>query len=296
MINNLIKIIGAESSLAAPEDARKLCEAISQRGKAAAILYYGSGLWKETGNDTVHDFYVLVDRFTDFDKRFVHAILGNWLPPNVYYMEIQSGQRILRCKFALMRLDQFARAARGQAATPQIWARFAQPCRLLDARDDSVRHTVLQALAQCVMTFHRRALPLVTPEAAPREIWLRGLSATYGAELRSEKPERTSEMFDAMKDSLILRTNEVLPLLKHIPHNSKISTLHLRASRPVLKLFTLIRLMKATVTFDGAADYALWKIERQSGLKIEANDFQRRHPLIGGWPLLWKIYRKGGLR
>ena len=62
------------------------------------------------------------------------------------------------------------------------------------------------------------------------------------------------------------------------------------------KAVYFLQLVKAVFTFEGGVDYAIWKIERQSGVKLEASDFQRRHPLVAAWPLVWKAWRAGGLR
>jgi hypothetical protein len=68
------------------------------------------------------------------------------------------------------------------------------------------------------------------------------------------------------------------------------------ARRAYGKAVCLLRLMKAAFTFEGGADYILWKIERHSGVRVEASPFQRRHPLLGGWGLLWRLYRQGAFR
>lgn len=292
MKEKLIALIAEETSIEVPLAVQKLSAAIQTRGGVSSILFYGSGLWKEPEEDTIYDFYVMVERFRDFDRSISSAILGSFLPPNVYYMEIQDGEKTLRCKYAVMRIDQFIRAAKGRAITPQIWARFAQPCRITYGSNDKM----LDALAECVLSFHRKALPVTLANASPRDIWLRGLSETYGAELRSEKPERTVQIFDANADNFIRRTELTLPLLTFITRESKWSPIINRIKRPFQKFITFIRLAKATLTFKNGVDYALWKIERQSGVKLEANDFQRRYPLIGAWPLVWNLWRKGGFR
>lgn len=292
MKEQLTALIAQETSIAAPPEVQKLSAAIQARGKVSSILFYGSGLWKQPEDDTVYDFYVLVDRFRDFDARMFPAMLGAFLPPNVYYMEIQDGEKTLRGKYAVMRVDQFSRAAKGLALTPQIWARFAQPCRITYSRNNDIH----DALADCVLSFHRKALPLTLAEASPREIWLRGLSKTYGAELRSERPERTEILFDANAQSFIRRSELSIPLLPNIKRGSKCAVITSRIKRPLQKLVTFFRLAKATLTFENGVDYALWKIQRQSGVRLEATDFQRRYPLIGAWPLVWKLWRKGAFR
>ena len=38
------------------------------------------------------------------------------------------------------------------------------------------------------------------------------------------------------------------------------------------KLLHVLRLMKATTTFKGGADYILWKVERHSGVRVEVSE------------------------
>lgn len=78
------------------------------RRSIVAVLFYGAGLWKEPASDTVLDFYVLTDTYRAFDARRLHAVFGRLLPPNVYYLEAGD----LRCKFAVIRADQFEKIGR----------------------------------------------------------------------------------------------------------------------------------------------------------------------------------------
>ncbi|MEZ5814255.1 MAG: hypothetical protein R3E13_05975 [Alphaproteobacteria bacterium] len=295
-MKQLIELIKTETTTPPPEAVQKLTAAITKRGHVSAILFYGSGLWKAAEDDTIYDFYVLVDHFRDFDSRALPTILGSTLPPNVYYMELKDGEKTLRCKYAVMRMDQFVKAAKGRSSTPQIWARFAQPCRITYARDDAAAQSTLEALAHCTLTFHRKTLPLTPKNAPAREIWLRGLRETYSAELRSERPERTQALFDANAQSFTARTEAAIALLPNIPRNSTAARITGRIKRPFQKSVTFLRLMKATLTFENGVDYALWKIERQSGVHMEATNLQRRYPLIAAWPLVWKLWRKGAFR
>lgn len=258
------------------------------RGGVAAILFYGSGLWKQPDTDTVFDFYVLVDSYTAFDGRRLLALAGWLLPPNVYYLE--DGD--LRCKFAVMRTSQFAKAAAGRSLNSQIWARFAQPCRLAYARDRAARDSVAAMLADAVITFHAQTLPLLDAgHEDPRSIWTLGLRQTYHNEWRSESGARPEDIYQASSTALDRRTRFARPGCR--PARS-IAT---RGPRRILsKTVHFLQLMKAVFTFEGGVDYALWKIQRQSGVKLQASDFQRRHPLIAAWPLVWKAWRAGGLR
>jgi hypothetical protein len=54
--------------------------------------------------------------------------------------------------------------------------------------------------------------------------------------------------------------------------------------------------MKAALTFQGGLDYAVWKIERHSGVKVELTEAERKRPLLTGLRLLLKTMDRGGLR
>ncbi len=62
------------------------------------------------------------------------------------------------------------------------------------------------------------------------------------------------------------------------------------------KLLSVLRLLKATLTFEGGVDYILWKIERHSGVTVEVEPRLKRRPLLAMWVLSWRLYRKGGFR
>lgn len=253
-----------------------------------AILFYGAGLWKSPQPDTVFDFYVLIDSYRAFDDRRSHALFGAVLPPNVYYLEHGD----LRCKYAVIRRDQFSKAAAGRSLTSQIWARFAQPCRLLYARDPAARRAVVAALGQAVVTFHAQVLPLLgTREPQARQVWTVGLQRTYANEWRSEGVDRSRDIFTASAEALSARSSLVLP---GCGPASRVMTRGPR--RALAKAVYFVQLTKAVFTFDGGVDYALWKIERQSGVRLQASSFQKRHPLLAAWPLVWRAWRAGGLR
>ncbi len=281
-------LIAEELDQPVPFQATQLARAICDEHTGIyAILFYGSGFWRTPKPDTVFDFYVLVDDYRNFDARKSHALFGYLLPPNVYYLERGDA----RCKFAVMRMDQFERAAAGSSPGSQIWSRFSQPCRLIYSRDDKARERTVTALARAVITFHEQTLPLFNDSARQaRDIWVRGLMQTYSTEWRSERTARADELYQANQPQLDARTRLALPL--STPAKRVVTT---GWRRLLAKNIYFLQLAKAVFTFDGGVDYALYKIERQSGLKLEATEFQRRHPLIGAWPLVWKAWRAGAL-
>ena len=279
-------------------------------GGIAAVLFYGSGLWQGLREDQVQDFYVLVHRLRDFDPRPLPVVLGRVLPPNVYYLETAAQGRTLRAKCAVMTLDAFTAAAAGRAATPQVWARFAQPCRLVHAADAAAEARVLAALGDAVVSLHRKILPLLPAGLDPRGLWAWMLAETYARELRSEGRTRARTVFDAAPEALTARSRAAVTLSatgavldgadRLVQPARRGLRWRARALAPLArvggKAVTLLRLMKASATFEGGVDYILWKIERHSGVRVPVSDFARRHPLIGGWPVLIRLYRRGAFR
>ena len=58
------------------------------------------------------------------------------------------------------------------------------------------------------------------------------------------------------------------------------------------KPLSLLRLAKATTTFDGAADYAAWKLHRHTGITLEVTPFRSRYPLLAAPGALFELWRK----
>ena len=57
------------------------------------------------------------------------------------------------------------------------------------------------------------------------------------------------------------------------------------------KPLNLLRLVKASTTFEGAARYAAWKIERHTGLPLEVTPLNERFPLLAAPRVLWALWR-----
>lgn len=278
--------------------------------RVQAVLVYGSALWQPPGADDVLDLYLVVDDPRAAGQGPVAAALNRVLPPNVIYLETPADDATVRAKCAIVSGRQFDRGAR-RGATPLIWGRFAQPCRIAHARDAAAREAVHAALAEAVLTFHRRLLPLLPARLTPEVFWRRALVESYARELRPEGATRAGQLWDAYGDALARRTWQALPLTGfpvevegddgafgvRIARRGRVWARATGAlARPGGKLLSLLRAMKAAFTFEGGVDYVCWKIARHSGVAVRPTPFQRRHPLIGGWPLLWRIYRQGGLR
>ena len=65
-----------------------------------------------------------------------------------------------------------------------------------------------------------------------------------------------------------------------------------RARRRLGKALNLLRLLKASTTFDGAARYAAWKIERHTGVPVTLTPWRERHPVLAAPGVLYDLWRK----
>ncbi len=313
--SDLINTIGRNALRAASPAVQTLIDEILVRhGRAVrGILFYGSCL--RTGDDLegLVDLYLLVDNYREAYPDRMPALLNALLPPNVFYLEREFGGQTVRTKYAVLSLADFRKGTSRRWFHSYLWARFSQPTALLYACNDEVAAEVLKCLAQSVLTFTRRALPRVPADFSARQLWRRGLELSYRAELRAERPEKRARLFDAApqyyEDVTRIAMDAVSYPVKIISgsdathYRAQISsgvrfvsrlTWSLRSLQG--KLLSVLRLLKATTTFEGGLDYILWKINRHSGVAVDVEPRLRRHPLLAVGVLTWRLYRRGGFR
>jgi len=289
-------------------------EILKRHGEAAqGILFYGSCLRSGDDLDGLVDLYLLVDDYRSAFKSRWQAFLNALLPPNVYYLEQKFEGQVVRTKYAVLSLADFQKGTSMRWFHSYLWGRFCQPTALLYARDDAVVKLVMNCFARSVLTFVRRVLPQVADEFTAQQLWSRGLTLSYSAELRSEKPEKRARLYDAApeyyEEITRLAVDAVADPLEIIDHSDKllyrqqVSAGKRFAGRCAWKLrswqgklLSVMRLLKATLTFEGGVDYILWKIERHSGVTVEVEPKLKRRPLLAMLVLSWRLYRKGGFR
>jgi hypothetical protein len=254
---------------------------------AVAILAYGSCLRGVAAADTLMDFYVLTDNFSGVSPNIISRIACCIVPPNVYYAEAEFAGQRLRAKYALLPLPLFAKWMTREITNPYFWARFSQPSALVFACNDKTEDDVVASISEALRTGFANAKALTT-ETDALAIWTAGFNATYQSEFRSEKTNRAASIVSAAPDYY----REAARLL--------VSETPMHANQTLRRLtgkgWSVLRLIKAAFTFQGGADYILWKIERHSGEKIILTDWQRRHPVIAGLLLLPALLRKGAIR
>lgn len=264
-----------------------------------AVVFYGSCLRLGTDEDLMLDFYVLVDEMTEAIGNPISAAFCAMLPPNVYYHECDFEDRVVRAKVAVMTLGAFARGTAESTFASAIWARFAQPAAIVYAADDIAKTTVEKSLQRAVLTLLSKTAPLVDGPFVVRDLWVTAFRTTYKAELRPEPESKADELVDLQETWFDAVGTAALEQLKIDPAEpSAVDPGARRAWRLRRwwgRTLNVLRLVKAAFTFRGGLDYAVWKIERHSGVKIELTERDRAHPVLTGLRLLWKTRRQGGL-
>ncbi len=265
---------------------------------ARTALFYGSCLRDNVFEDRILDFYLLVDSYSTAHGNRISALFNWLLPPNVYYAETLIDGQIYRSKYAVLTIRQFARMCGRKTFSPYIWARFSQPAQLVDLSDGSSTDDVVAAVATAVCTMLNASAPLVTGPLTPAALWPAGFNATYRTELRTEGPGKGTEIYQKNQDfydALLPIALRELGVEAHgsVPFSAGTKWFWRRVQG---KTLSVLKLAKATFTFANGVDYILWKVERHSGVHVEASEWQRKHPLLASLTLTWRLWREQAFR
>lgn len=273
-----------------PAPAAVIAMADHVRGRHAgvhAVLAYGSALREASLTDTLIDLYVLTENVEAVSANPFSRLGCRLVPPNVYYAEMAHQGQTFRAKYAVLPLSQLEAKVRASNSNPYFWARLAQPMRLVWSADKDAEAGVLDIIARACETAWANAVGTL-PAASSLEQWAGLFRQTYRTELRPEPAGRAAAIVEAecgYYEGLSAALKGVAPIQPNWA-----------TRRMAGKLLSVLRLAKASFTFQGGADYIAWKIRRHSGVEIEVTDFHRRHPLIAGLLLLPQLLRRGAIR
>jgi hypothetical protein len=254
------------------------------------VLFYGSCLREKQLDGLMLDFYLIVSDYPAAYGKSWLARANRLIPPNVFPFEHNG----LIAKYAVLSEADFARLNSPAADNVSVWARFAQPSRLLWASDDLARQRTIAAVAQAAPTLLSLARPMAEGERDALTLWKTGFTLTYNAELRAEKKGRSLSIVDADPDRY-RRIGEAA-LADGLPPSPAEAPARWRALQSRGKRLSVIRLAKASFTYAGGIDYLAWKINRHAGTQIEIKPWQRRWPLLGAVTLLPRLFRGGAIR
>jgi hypothetical protein len=278
-----------ETELSEPVDPRvtAMAEAIAARhGPASrAVLFYGSCLREKQLDGLMLDFYLIVSDYRSaYDKPW-QAKANALIPPNVFPFQHEG----LAAKYAVLSDRDFYRLNGPETRNVSVWARFAQPSRLVWSSDEAARTAAIMAVSRAAPTLLAAAGRI---EGEPvLDWWRRAFSLTYSAELRAERKGRAGSVIDAdleryerFSPAVVAAIDPAIPgggwLRRQIEG----------------KALSVLRLAKASATYAGGAEYIAWKINRHAGTKIELKPWQKRHPLLAAISLLPRLLRSGAIR
>lgn len=254
-------------------------------GSARAVLFYGSCLRESELDGLMLDFYLIVSDYGDaYPKRWM-AAANSLIPPNVFPFQHEG----LIAKYAVLSEADFHRLNGPETRNVSVWARFAQPSRLVWAVDDTARDRAVAAVARAAPTL-LAAAGSIDGEAS-LDWWRRAFSLTYSVELRAERANRAQSVVDA--DAERYRRFST-PAMAAIPAGGPSGGWARR--RIEGKFLSIARLAKASLTYAGGIDYLAWKINRHAGTKIEIKPWQRRWPLVAALTLVPRLMKSGAIR
>ncbi|MFV0645197.1 MAG: hypothetical protein ACK5NN_11975 [Sphingomonadaceae bacterium] len=295
MKDSLLARVTSQANVPVHPSVSAFAKRLALQAGAVAVLFYGSNL--RTGSlEGVLDYYLLTP---GPQKERI------W--PRVSYHEWTIEGQELRAKVATMSLEMFARAASGRTRDTTIWARFVQPSALIWSCDQNVREQVLAAISSAVQTSARLAVALGPVSGTEDAYWRALFQATYKAELRVEKPGREESILAANRahfEGLLPLALSECGILYSTDGDRLVPQMETELRKKVLgwwkarqrlgKPVNIMRLLKASTTFEGASRYAAWKIERHTGIPVKVTPWREKHPVLSAPGVLWKVWRAKG--
>lgn len=264
-----------------------------------AIIFYGSCLRSQKYDDAMLDFYVIVDEYKNCYSSRLEAIVNSILPPNVYFLPTNVGDKKYISKYAVVSYQQLVSKVSEKSFHPYFWARFCQPISTLYLKNDQARKDIVNIQALAVETFllATRANSYQSASYDNQSIWVKGFELTYAAELRAESKGRAKQIFENNKEfysgiTQALQSDTSKSLFIESSKSHRLFVLSWRMRNILGRCLSISRLFKASFTFKNGVDYIAWKIERHTGEKIAVSPRLRRFPWIFAWPILFKLLSK----
>lgn len=278
-----------DEEFAQPVDPR-VCDmaaalAVEYPGAAQAVLFYGSCLRESQLDGLMLDFYLIVSDYRAAYGQGWLARANALIPPNVFPFK-HGG---LMAKYAVLSATDFHRLNGCETRNVSVWARFAQPARLVWSADAAARMHAIKAVSRAAPALLTAAG--AAEDEAPLDWWRRAFALTYSAELRAERKSRSNSVVDA--DPARYERFSA-PAIAAIPIGARGGGWARR--RIEGKLLSIARLAKAAFTYAGGIDYLAWKINRHAGTQIEIRPWQRKWPLLAALVLVPKLLAKGAVR
>jgi hypothetical protein len=287
MSDAMERLVAEELALPVDPKVSAMAAAVAARHGTASrvVLFYGSCLRERQLDGLMLDFYLIVSDYrAAYDKSWM-ARANALIPPNVFPFHHDG----LAAKYAVLSEADFHRLNGPETRNVSVWARFAQPARLVWASDEAAGAKAVAAVARAAPTLLGAAGKLAGE--APLDWWRRAFSLTYSAELRAERKGRSGSVVDADQDRYARFSGPAEAAI-----DPRVPSGGWARRRAEGKALSVVRLAKASATYAGGADYIVWKINRHAGTEFALKPWQRRHPLLGAISLLPRLLKSGAIR
>lgn len=264
-----------------------------------AVVFYGSCMRSRQYENAVLDFYVIVDAYRHAYRSKWRALINKILPPNVFFKAIMVNGKPYQAKYAVVSQKDLSRKTSMGAFHPYFWARFSQPVATVFANNQKSLQWLISIQQQAVLTLVQQVDCMFNKQYTSQEFWVRALQLTYEAELRTESTDRAGTIYvdnASYYDEIMAAVNASGDDKKIIGQNKTFCVVRWKLRKVLGKFLSVMRLLKATMTFSNGIDYIAWKIHRHTGEAIEVNQRLRKYPWLFCWPLLWRLYRSGKIR
>lgn len=307
---DLRKLSFAQYKKSIPADLYLLTDAICApyQAEVIAVLFYGSCLHQEPRADALADLFIIVSSYGNLwhNQKWLRGA-AYVLPPNVFYQELGLPGKTVRCKYAVLSMEDFEAGCATWFHT-YIFGRFAQPAAMVCSRSEAEESRIISALATATQRLLGEGISLMTQDFTGLALWRETLRRSYGTELRPESAayieslvERARGYFLSTADAYLQSSPAAIQLMGSNlwrAVNPQPKRLKLRwACRTLLgKCLSLLRLMKAFFTFSNGVDYIVYKLERHTGKPIQVPNRVRKWPLIFLWELGFRLWRQGRFR
>lgn len=286
-MSSLEQLVSAELLQPVDVRVRAMAAALAAKypGASRAVLFYGSCLRQSQLDGLMLDFYLIVSDYRAAYGNSWLARANQLIPPNVFPFEHDG----LMAKYAVLSEADFHRLNGSETRNVSVWARFAQPARLVWSADMTAQANAIAAVS--------RAAPALLAAAgsidgeAPLDWWRRAFALTYSVELRAERKSRSDSVVDADTERYERFGRAAMAAIP--PGTASGGWARRRVEG---KLLSVARLAKAAFTYSGGIDYLAWKINRHAGTRIEIKPWHRKWPLVAALILVPKLLAKGAVR
>jgi len=282
-----------------------------------AVIAYGSKLFEPSNQDSLYDFYVVIDAYEKGHSSFLDVVLNRILPPSVYLVDVEVGGERRGAKYNIISLRDLKDYILNP---PEIYVvgRYAKRSYLMYYKNDLVKNTLFDLFVESFYFCLCYTIPLLIDrekfsfEELVKEI----LSLSYKGEVRIEDPQKLDKLYLPFRDfyltvykllfSYYLKENEgvIMELNSSDDFMQKewvivgdpipsfqevVKFLKVSARRGVM------RWPKGLITFKGYREY-LERKAKKSGEDIQLSDLDRKLPLVFGWRHLIKLVSQGKLK